>query len=331
MPDAALCAARGAVLEALRAALDDALSPYPSRGVITVPNTETLYRGKVWRYPDRGVEVVFSEVKEPLDAALRESGAGWAFELGKVALDHEKSCYLVPCTNVRGEVIGHRIDPRICPAWVACREVINEIRNARRAAVKARRLARHNRMVYMSTLTLPASGDRSRSAVVALWRAFVKSRQGVRFFHRIHGGWLAFPEHHPTNPSAYHMHVLHPNRIHAVVVRHAWTRFLAVRGYTLPEGTRVVRTQEKYWGNAGKAAEYAAKYLRKGFLGRGLREKGRHRYLVSQGLSDGALTFSSTSLGSLRAALVPAGAIYRRAEADCPVWWLWAAWEPPDK
>lgn len=322
---------------------------YPSKGVITVPSDiedGIDYRATIWNYPDGGSEIRITSLPAPKEGADRhvipETHTVYLSAAARFDRDHEMCAALgAVCDRITGEVTGYLYDDRLCPVTGAVAEVfaqeINAKRNARRAASKARRLARSNGFVYMATLTVPGYIGKDRVSVVKLWRAFCK-RVGVRFFHRVHGGWLAFPEEHPDTPGTYHLHVLHRNRINAVRLRVAWTAFLLRAGYVLPikdgRQTRYVRTHCKYWGSAHKAARYAAKYLSKGFGASCARVLGTHRYLSSQGLVDCSIRIERDDLRLVVAAngsvadWLPHGGIKRDSEATEYVWWTWAALEP---
>jgi len=198
--------------------------------------------------------------------------------------DHPMIRYLKPIYRWQGDLIGYVVQRSICPALVESGRLLSEIGNGKQAAKRFKRLARYNDFRYMTTLTLPA-GDRSRKAVQSLWQGFLK-RDGLRYFHARKGGWLAVLEPHAAG--GWHLHVLHRNRLNAATTRAVWTRYLLRNGYSLPAGTSYARTHERYFGSARKAALYAAKYMTKGFASlSGSRSLGEHRFLRSQGLSDG--------------------------------------------
>jgi len=266
-----------------------AVDPYSCNGLDTVHSASV----KLILYPDgSGEGVVYNRPPVRSDRGDGDRGSyliGYTVERAA----HPRWCHGVEILDLFADRAhwGRAFSSDYCPALVLSARVIASIRNGRNAAVKARRLARANDMRYMSTLTFPTSVTRSEA--VALWRLFLK-RPGARFFWR---GWLMVPE--PHDHGGYHLHVLHANRIKAVVIRHAWTAFLLRRGFVLPESRSSVQTHEKYWGSARRAANYAAKYALKAIGDPGSdRISGEHRFYRSQGLSDGAVIYDVPSLAA---------------------------------
>lgn len=298
---------------------------YPCKEVISGIGT---VHAKIYAYPDGGSEIVIYE--PPGRSGDRVERENLPMIWRKEGFPHgcPRSAYIVGAEDVFGRVTCWGLERRRCPFVALADRVENSIRNGRRAASQVRRLARMNRLRYMTTLTVPA-GDRSRGALIKLWRAFLRTEGGRRVFRF---GALAVVE--PHKSGGYHLHVLHPNRLPAVLVRSHWTRYLVdLRGYTLPVGTRFVRTHEKDWGDARKAAEYAAKYVGKTFIASDReRVAGQHRYLRTQGLS---APFDLRVYDGWEVAVlsIPNGArvvVSDDVAPQCPVRWLWALAEPPD-
>lgn len=296
-----------------------------------------------WAYPDGGLEILAASVPPArTDTESRE----WSEALCIIPVDtlqgdlHAVMSRATPAVDGLGVVYAWAFPRGACPALVECDRIIVELASGRRAATRVRRLARANSLVYMSTLTVPDSGSVSRSALVRLWRGFLKTKAGVRLFHRIHGGWLCVPEPHKSNPEHYHLHVLHANRLNAVQVRAAWTAYVLSQGYTLPDGMRGCMTHESYMGSPRRAARYVAKYLSKGFAvsgglreveGTGLygRERSTHRYLRSQGLADCSTVLYVPEWAVARS-LFPSSAKLLQGETGFSEW-VWAAIEPPER
>ena len=246
---------------------------YPRIHFIT-PDEEQC-RAKVWLYPDGGWELL----------AVRMEAS--QVECTRLRNSREFGTYVVIPTE--GRVIRLKKSNR-CPALVLCDQIMTQASNARRAAVKCRRLARNNSMRYMTTLTFPTSVPGGRAVRISLFQEWLSHSTGGRLFR---SGYLMFPE--PHKSGSFHLHVLHPNRLDASTVRSLWSKWLISRSYTLPHGCRFVRTHQKDWGSAVAAAGYASKYVSKMFS-TNLREQGRRRYYPSLGLSDGVRLYRCADL-----------------------------------
>lgn len=304
------------------------LDLYSCNGFITAEQQVTV---RIWSFPDGSGEVLAtrSTCKKPGPDDLGSDLLDKLPPSDSISIpastrfdpDHPVVKFLRPCRTWQGDLIGYQVSRSVCPALVEADRLRSEIGNGRRAQSRFRRLARFNDFRYMTTLTLPASGDRSRRGVQRLFRAFVMGK-GQRLFHSRYGGWLAVLEPHVLG--GYHLHVLHRNRLQASMTRALWTQHVLRNGYTLPAGSNAVRTHERYFGSSRKAAGYAAKYLGKGFLlPSDDRHKGQHRYLCSQGLSDGCRVAHANSFDHVRD-LFPASFCCNGDHAFGE--WLYLAW-----
>ena len=276
---------------------------YPCTHLKTVGSTETSHRARFWRYPDGSWELLAVKMPEPVDCARVGGSKTWGVKIidtrtGSVLLlPRNRSMY----RDVEGVV--RESAPFRCNALALCLQILKQSENARRAAVKCRRLARANSMRYMTTLTFPSSVPAGRLVRVRLFQRFIKYYRASGVSDQSMGrrwypdGYLMFPELHKSG--ATHLHILHSNRIAAVFMRSAWTDYLTrACGYILPIGTNFVRTHEKDWGSAREAALYASKYVSKDFTAN-TREHGQRRYYPSLGLSDGCVFLECPPLQSV--------------------------------
>jgi hypothetical protein len=292
-------------------------------------------KGRIWDYPEGDSEVILLDSSttrlvvddaadvEPLSAAVK-----WLDLAVTIPTSCPRASSWRYAVDVLGAVTAQGIERSVCPWLVLDDRLSSLFRASRRARTVMRRLARANGMRYMTTLTVPAGGSRSREACGALVRGFLRTEAGRRFFRF---GWIAVLE--PHKLGGYHLHILHANRLPAVLVRNQWTRFmLDHHGYTLPSSTSFVRTHEKDWGSSRKAASYGCKYVSKSFGAAGdERGFGQHRYLRSKGLVDGGrpLEFLSweSALEWVRGHVRPRLLSSYELPEYAPVAWLWAAWE----
>lgn len=270
-------------------------------------------RVKFWEYPDGGWEAV---VIEPPDLDLKD----------RKRPDTVRSCGSVILIPELGSVIKlpegcrpMRPEGR-CPGLALCDQMMKQAQNARRASTKARRLARANGFRYMTTLTFPRSVDPDRQTRVGLFQKWIAESTGRCLFGK--DGYLMFPE--PHKSGHFHLHILHSNRLKAGIVRGFWTAFLLRRGHTLPGSSRSVRTHQKDWGSARKAAAYAVKYVSKMFSNNS-REIGRRRYYPSRGLQDGMIIRICPPLAETVDLLASPGVYVRYSDPDsfCP--WIYLA------
>jgi len=292
-------------------------------------------RGTIWRYPDGDSEVILCDsssnrpvVDDPMDSEPRLAADKWVDSSVTIPVGCPRATSWRHAVNVAGVVIAHGIERSLCP-WIYLDDRLSSLlRAGRRARTVMRRLARANSMRYMTTLTVPTSGPRSREDCGALLRGFLRTEAGRRFFRF---GWIAVLE--PHKQGGYHLHILHSNRLPAVLVRNQWTRFmLDHRGYTLPSSTTFVRTHEKDWGTSRRAASYGCKYIAKSFgTGGDERGFGQHRYLRSQGLVECGvpLEFLSWEAATewVKGHTKPRMLSSFELPEYAPVTWLWAAWD----
>lgn len=331
--DGALAAAaKSARTRDLAAASVQAETPalYPSNEIIS---GALQVKARIWHFPDGSGEVLvskslFSDHEHRSEDTPNQESLAWVPADGpQIPSECPRAAYWFPVVNALGEHLGVTAPRRTCPWLLLDDRLFAELSNARRAASKVRRLARNNTMQYMTTLTLPASSDRSRDRVSSLLRGYLRTREGRRFYRH---GYLVTLE--PHRNGGYHIHLLHPNRLNAVRVRVSWTRYLTSRGFDLPSGTKWVRTHEKHFrGGARQAARYAGKYVSKSF-GPGDTERGlgQHRYLRSDGLSDGERREVYGSMSEALEALVPPHArFFRSSDLAAPSFceWTWAGWD----
>ncbi len=302
-------------------------------------------KGTIYDYPDGGRECVLYETRQfdfdddasssgssdssSSDSSVSPSVAWVSLDRGVVPSSCPRSAYLMTAVDCVGHVIAQGIERGVCP-WLALQgRIDSEYRAGQRAKTKVRRLARANGLRYMTTLTVPLDGDRSRRRLAQLLRGFLRTRGGSRFFRH---GFLAVLE--PHKRGGYHLHVLHANRLPAVLVREHWTRYLLERGYSLPKGSSFIRTHEKDWGNGERAARYGAKYVAKVFGSIDAeRRSGEHRYLRSNGLVCQGQPIAFSDWESALAFLDGSNRRFgsSRTITPCPVAWEWAEWDtaPP--
>ena len=270
------------------------------------------HRAKLWAYPDGGWELLAVRMEPEQQECTRLRNAR-----------SMPTLYMVPEVGRVITLTGWREGK--CPALVLCDHLMQQAGNARRAATKARRLARFNGFRFMSTLTFPASVPPDRGTRVGLFQRWVRDRGGLALFS---GAYLMFPE--PHKKGSFHLHVLHAARMDAVQVRMRWTAFLRSEGFTLPRGTRQVRTHEKDWGKAREAARYAAKYVSKMFSAN-VRDRGRRRYYPSLGLSDGVTLWACDDLVTMGERFRHSCVCAWSASEDFVAWFYCASdSKPPD-
>lgn len=199
---------------------------------------------------------------------------------------------------------------------------------ARRARSNVRRLCRSYGLRYMVTLTFPGAGVHDYDRALQLVQDFIHDHGEA-----LHCGreWLAVPERHPGG-HGWHWHVLVPERFTKPglkALRTGWTEFLRRRGMPPSGGARFVRIDVKRFGDAERAAMYAAKYVGKAFES-GEREKGRKRYLRPTRLAVEVGQGSAGSLAEVRDAINEIGARTSFSSSDAKEWqgppMVWATW-----
>lgn len=265
------------------------------------------HRSKLWLYPDGGWELLTVEMP-PADA----SHSGYVRNC--------KTVIVIPATET-----VMRIPYGRCPALAWCDSFMAQVSNAKRAATRCRRVARFNSMRYMTTLTFPASVPGDRATRIRLFQRWVQHSMGATFFR---SGYLMFPE--PHKSGAFHLHVLHSNRLGAVLVRAFWTAWLFKCGFSPSGGARAVRTHQKDWGSAVQAAAYASKYVSKMFSGNA-REQGKRRYYPSLGLVDGHRLLVAPDLVTVQARF-SRSQVRSWSDPDAVVAWFYCGGDenPPD-
>ncbi len=270
---------------------------------------QDLHRARYWRYPDGSWELLavkMPPVRDCTRPVVRN-------DLGLVLINPQA-----------GTVI--KLPRSRCPGLSLCNQIVTRSASARRAATRCRRLSRFNSMRYMSTLTFPSSVPSDRKTRCRIFQQFV--RHGFPGHGLFVGGYLMFPE--PHKSGATHLHVLHSQRLKAVAVRTLWTDYLLRLGYRLPPGTRWVRTHEKDWGAAAKAAAYASKYVTKDFSTNS-REHGHRRFYPSLGLVDGSVLLVSPPLLEVVARFGRSAVVAFSDSEDFVSWFYCAGLKrPPD-